>query len=63
MLANQTALGRVGLPDDICGVVAFYVATMQNGLMHKESKFPAEFIFKFSFSCNIKNDKRNNMGN
>jgi hypothetical protein len=35
-LTAETALGRVGLPDDIGSVVAFYALMIQNGSTHSE---------------------------
>lgn len=55
MVAGATALGRVGLPDDIGGVVAFCVQKMQDGSMDKELKFQEECFY------NVLSPKRNNI--
>jgi len=44
-IASETALGRVGLPDDIGSVVAFLVLKILNGLMLKGLKFLEDIKF------------------
>jgi len=45
-IASQTALGRVGLPDDIGGAVASLCRMTAAGSMARESKCPAEYPCK-----------------
>ena len=46
MIASLTALGRVGVPDDIGGVVDFCAHRMGAGLTGRGWKLQAEYFYK-----------------